>query len=144
MHDAVRQAVRKEWPEVNRAVLDQPARHVHARIFFKRRVADVRIGLVVAQQDIEFRLVLLDQTVFQRQGLALVVHDDVIEVRDFPHQRAGLGVQPARFQEIRFHAIAQGTRFPDVQNVSQGVLEQIDARLRGKAGGFLYRVPLRE
>ena len=135
--DPVREAVREERPEVNRAVFDQAPRHVHARKFLERGVSNVRVRLVVAQQHIEFRLILLDQTVFERQGFALVVHDDVVEIRDFPHQRTGLGIQPAGFEEIRFHAIAQGTRFPHVQNISQGVLEQVDARLGGKAGGFL-------
>ena len=144
MDDPVREAVREKRPEINRAVFDQAPRHVHARIFLERGVANVRVRLVVAQQDIEFRLVLLDQIVFERQGFALVVHDDVIEIRDFPHQRAGFGIQPAGFEEVRFDAIPQGTRFPHVQNISQGVLEQIDARLGGKAGGFLMRVPSQE
>ena len=144
MDDPVREAVREERPEVNRAVFDQAPRDVHARIFLKRRVSDVRVRLVVAQQHIEFRLILLDQIVFERQGFALVVHDDVVDVRDFAHQRTGLGIHPAGFQEIRFHAIAQGTRFSHVQNISQGVLEQVDARLCGKAGGFLMRVPSQE
>ena len=135
--DPVGKAVRKERPEINRAVFDQAPRHVHARKFLERGVANVRVGLVVAQQDIEFRLVLLDQAVFERQGFALVVHDDVVEIRDFPHQGAGFGVHPAGFEEVGFHAVAQGTRFPHVQNVPQRVLEQIDARLGGKAGGFL-------
>ena len=82
--DAVREAVREKRPEVNRAVFDQAPRHVHARIFLERRIANVRVGLVVAQQHIEFRLVLLDQAVFERQGFALVVHDDVVDDPRFP------------------------------------------------------------
>ena len=138
MHDAVRQAVREKGAKVDRTVFDQPARDINTRIFFKRGVADVGIRFIVAQQDVEFRLVLLDEVVFQRQGFALIVHHDVVEVRDFSDQRAGLCVHPARFQEIRAHTVAQGTRFPDIQNFSQRILEQVHPRLHGKAGGFLY------
>ena len=130
MHHAVRQAGRKVRPEINRAILLQPPRHVHARIFFERRVANVRICLVVAQQHVEFRLVLLDQIVFKRQRLFLVVHDDVIHVGNFAHQRPGLRVLPARLQKVRPHAAAQRTRLAHVQNLPAGVLEQVHPGLR--------------
>src|SRR5580704_17127043 len=60
MNDAVGEAVREAGPETDRAILAQAARHVNSRIFFKRREADVRIGLVIPQQDVEFRLILFD------------------------------------------------------------------------------------
>ena len=50
---------------------------------------------------------LLDEIIFERQGFFLVVHDDVIDVGDFAHQRAGLGVLPVRFQKVGAHAAAQ-------------------------------------
>ena len=53
---------------------------------------DVGIGLVVAQQDVEARLALLDEVVFERQRLMLVVDQDVLDVDGFAHERAGLGV----------------------------------------------------
>ncbi len=95
MYDAIRKAVGKIRPEVDGAVLDQSPRNIHARVFLEGRVTNVRVGLVVAKQDVELRFILLDQAVFQRQGFAVVVHHDIIEVRDFANQRAGLGVQPA-------------------------------------------------
>ena len=65
------------------------------------------IGLIVAQQDIEFRLVLLDEIIFERQRFPSIVDHDVIKIGDFAHQRAGLGVLPARFEKIGAHALAQ-------------------------------------
>ena len=138
VHDAVRQAVREIRAEVERAVFAQPARDVDARIFLKRGEADVRIGLVVAQQDVELRLVLLDEVVFERQRFAFVVHDDVIEVGDFADQRTGLGVGPARLQEIGTDARAQRSGLADVEDCAQGVLEQVHPGLGGQGRGFVF------
>ena len=92
MDHAIGEARREVRAEINRAVLDQAARDVDARILFKRGVADVGISLVVAKQDIEFRLVLLDEIVFEGQRFFLIVDDDVIQIGDFADERAGLGV----------------------------------------------------
>ena len=55
VHDAIGEAMGKERAEIDRTVFAQPARDVHARIFFKGRETNIGIGLVVPQQDIEFR-----------------------------------------------------------------------------------------
>ncbi len=77
MHEAVGEAGREIRAEIKRAVFDEAARDVDARIFFECGVADVGIGFVVAQQDVELRLVPLDEIVFEREGLSFVVDDDV-------------------------------------------------------------------
>ena len=56
------------------------------------RQLDVWIRLVVAQQDVEARLPLLDQVVLKRQRLALVVDCDVLDVDRLAHQRSSLRV----------------------------------------------------
>ena len=136
VHQPVRQAGREVRAEIDRAVLVQPPRHVHARILLERRVANVGIGLVVAQQNVEFRLVLLDQFVFERQRFFLVVDDDVFEVGRLAHQRAGLRVLPARFQKVRAHAAAQRARLPHVDDRFSRILEQVHPRLGGQTGDF--------
>ena len=118
MHDAVGEAVREKRPEIDRAILAQAARDVDARIFFKCREADVRIGLVIPQQHVEFRLILLDEVIFERQGFAFVVDDDVIDIGDFAHQRAGLCIRPSRFEKVGAHARAQRAGLADVQGLS--------------------------
>ena len=123
MDKPVGEAGREVRPEIRRAVFVQAARHVNARILFKSGIADVGIGLIVAQQDVEFRHVPLDKVVFKRQRLFLVVHDDIFEVRDFADERTRLCVLPARFQEIGFDAAAQRACLADVEDFAAGVLK---------------------
>ena len=52
------------------------AREVDAREVLVERDPDVRIGLVVAQPDVEGRAVLLDEVLLGEQGLGLVLRDD--------------------------------------------------------------------
>ena len=113
----------KERAEIDRTVLAQPARDVHARIFFKGRETNIGIGLIVPQQDIEFRLIALDEIIFERQSLAFVIDDDVIEVGDLAHQGTGFGVHPSRFEKVGTHPRAQGAGLADVQNGAEGILE---------------------
>ncbi len=79
MHQPMRQVAGKIRAVVSGPVLDQPARHVHARILLAGQL-DVRERLVIAQQDVEARLPLLDQVVFKRQRLFVVVDQDVFDV----------------------------------------------------------------
>ena len=66
-------------PEVARAVVLQPARHPDARKRLLHRDLDVRIRLVVAQRDVEARLVLLDQVGLEDERMRLARHDDRVE-----------------------------------------------------------------
>ena len=68
----VREIAREIRAEVSRAVLAQAARDEHLGVTVGERELDVRVGLVVAQQDVEARLALLDQVVFEREGLVLI------------------------------------------------------------------------
>ena len=143
MDQAVREARGEVGPEIDRAVFFETPRHVHARIFLERRVANVGIGLVVAQQDIEFRLVLLDQIVFERERFLLVVHDDVSNVGDLAHERACLRVAPPRFQKIGLHARTQRPRLAHVEDFSGGVLEDVHPGLQGQLLGFFEKFHFR-
>ncbi len=88
VHQPVRQVAGKIRAVVSGAVLDQAARHVHARILFVGEL-DVRKRLVIPQQDVEARLPLLDEIVLERQRLFVVVDQDVFDV-------AGVGDQACR------------------------------------------------
>ena len=118
VYQPVGEAPWKIRAKVDRAILGEPPGHVDSWIFFKRRVADVWICLVVAQQNIELRLMLLDQIVFERQRLALVVHHDIFDVHNFADERSRLRVLPPRFEEVGFHAVPQRYRLAYVQDVS--------------------------
>ena len=82
VQNAPRQTGREIGPKIKRAVLLDPPGEINARIFFRRGELDVRIGLVVAQQNVEFRVIALDEIIFKRQRLALVVHHDRFQVGD--------------------------------------------------------------
>ena len=60
----IRQARWEIGAEIHRAVFGQAAGDVDPREFLEGGVADVRVGFVVAQEDIEFRFILLDEIVF--------------------------------------------------------------------------------
>ena len=86
VHEPVRQIARKVRPIVRAAVLPKPPRHIHSRKLLSGQF-DVGIGLVIAQQDVETRLVLLDQIVFERQRFFVVVDLDEIDIPGFADQR---------------------------------------------------------
>ena len=92
MHQPVRQVAGKIRPEVSRAVFYQTPRDIHARIPLAGQL-DIRIGFVVPQQNVEARLILLDQVVLERQRLFLVVDQNVIDVARLGDQRPGLDLE---------------------------------------------------
>src|SRR5206468_3820635 len=51
-------------------------------------------------------------------------------------QRAGLGINPARFEEVGTHAAAQVARLANIKDLLARILEEIDARTFGKLRGF--------
>ena len=62
------------------AVLLQAAGNVDAGVPLIGEL-DIRVGFVVAQQDVEARLVLLDEIVFEGECLFFVVDQDVVDSR---------------------------------------------------------------
>src|SRR6267378_6334135 len=136
MENAARQTCGKVRAKVQRSVFGGVARKVHAWIFWRRGELDIRIRLVIAKYDVEFRAILLDEVVFERQRFALVAYDNGFEVGDLARQRTGFGVHPTRFEKVGTHAAAQVARFADVKDVVTGIFEEIDARTFRKLRGF--------
>src|SRR6202040_2791226 len=66
-------------PEVRPARAMALAREVHARVVLVERDGDERIGLVVAQADVEARAVLLDEALLGQQRLCLRGDDDALD-----------------------------------------------------------------
>ncbi len=64
VHDPVGQIAGKIRPEVDAAVFLQSPGHINAGKSLGQGQLDIRISLVVAQQDVETRLLLFDQVVF--------------------------------------------------------------------------------
>ena len=137
--DAVGEIAGKIGAVVGAAVLAQAARDEDLGIAVAERELDVGVGLVVAQQDVEARLALLDEVVFEREGLAFVVDEDVVEVDGLAHERAGLGVGLRGLEQIGADARAQVLRLADVDDLALGVLVEVDPGPVGRVRIFSWR-----
>ena len=122
LRNSIRQIARKVRPVIRSAILAQPARHKNLGIAVSQRQLHIRIGLVVAQQDVKARLPLFDQIVLERQCLVLVVDEDVVHIDGLAHQRSRLGVRLRSLQQIRAHPRPQILRLADVDHLIVGVL----------------------
>ena len=125
---------------VGGAVLAQTARDEDLGIAIGERELHVGVGLVVAQQDVEARLALLDQVVFERQRFVLVGDQDVVDVDGLAHERAGLGVGLRGFEQIGADAGAKVLGLADVDDLALGVLVEVHARLGGQNANFLDEI----
>jgi hypothetical protein len=119
------QVARKERTVVGAAVFAQPAGHKYFGVAVGQGQLYVRVSLVISQQDVETGLALLDEVVFERQGLMLVLHQDVVYVHGFAHERAGLGVCLGSVQNVRAYPGAQVICFADVDHLAVGIFVQI-------------------
>ena len=88
-----------------------------------------RVGLVVAEQDVEAGLQRLDQVVFQQQRFGLGADGGGVDLHHAGHHlgnaRAG-----QRLAEVRAHPLAQVPRLAHVQHGAGCVLHPIDAGQR--------------
>ena len=111
------------------------AREVHAREVLVEGDRDVRIGLVVAQPDVEARLVLLDEVLLGQQRLGLGLDDEVLDRVD---ELAQLD-EPARgrAREVRGDALADRLGLAHVEHAPAGVAEQVHAGLVGQRAALL-------
>jgi len=136
MQDAAGEAGGKIRTEIERAIFLDAAREVDAGISFGSGEFDVRVGFVVPEHDVELRAVLLDEIVFESEGFAFVTDKDGLEVSNFAGQRTGFCVDPTGFEKIRTHAAAERRSFADIQDVADGVFEQIDAGAFGEKRSY--------
>ena len=98
------------------------------------RQLDERIGLVVAQNDVEARLFGFDQALFEQQRLGLAGGHRDADVAHLGHQRHGLGGEPGR-AEIRRDTGLQAARLADVEDFAILADHLVDAgpgRQRGQ------------
>ncbi len=140
LDDAVGQVAGKVGAVVGGAVLAQAAGDEDFGEAVGEGELDVGVGLVVAQQDVEAGLALLDEVVFKGQGLVLVGDEDVVEIDGLAHQRAGFGVGLGGFKKIGAHARAQVLGLADVDDLALGVFVEVDAGLGGEGADFLVEV----
>ena len=135
VHQPVREVARKVGTEVGRTVLAQAPRDVDARILFGGEL-DIRVSLVVAQQDVVARLPLLDEIVLEREGFFFVVDTDEFEVARLADERAGLGIYEPVFIEVAAHAGAQILGLAHIDHRAVSVLVQVHAGQGWQLGHF--------
>jgi hypothetical protein len=125
--DAPGQIAGEIRPVVRGAVAAQAAGDKDLRVAVGEGELHVGIGFVVAQQDVEAGLALLDEIIFERQGFVFVVDHDVVDIDGFAHERAGFGVGLRGFQQIGADARTEVFGFADVDHFAVGIFVQIDA-----------------
>ena len=126
LHGAAARAGRQERPEVAVPVPEDPSRHERARPGLPRRDLDVRVRLVVAEEDVVAGPVLLDEGVLEGEGLALGLRDDRVDRGELGEERLRLRVlRPG--VEVRREPLADRARLPDIQDLPGRVLVKVDA-----------------
>ena len=120
----MRQVAGKIRTVIGGPVFFQAARHIHARISFAGEL-DVGISLVVAQQDVVARLVLLDEIIFERQRFFFVVDLNEIDGPRFADQRSGFDVGQAVVIEVAADPAAEIFCLADVDDGAVGVFVEI-------------------
>ena len=137
---AVGEVAGKVGAVVGGAVFAQSARDEDLGEAVGEGELDVRVGLIVAQQDVEARLALLDEVVLESKGLMLVGDENVLDIDGLSHERAGFGVGLRRFKQIRADAGAQVFGLADIDHFAFCVLVEIHPGLGGKCADFLVEV----
>jgi hypothetical protein len=131
LHRPARERGGHERTGVDVAVALDGACHEHPRRPLGHGQLQVRIGLVVAQQDVEARNALLDQPVLEREGLDDRVGDDHVERRGRGEERVDARTHPVG-AEIGADAVAEHARLADVQGLAGRAGEDVHAGLLGQ------------
>jgi hypothetical protein len=120
--DAVSQRSREVGSKVERTVFAKTSGDVDAGIALGDGELYIRIAFVVAKKDVVARLLLLNEVVFERESLALVVDDDVLDVDGLAEEGASLGVGHGGFNEIGAYPGAEALGLADINDLTLGVL----------------------
>jgi hypothetical protein len=121
--------------EVGAFALVALAREVDAREVLVEADGDVGVRLVVAQPDVELRLVLLDEVLLGEQRLGLGDDHERLDVVDLLGQR-GRAVH-RRVGEVAGHPLADRLRLAHVDHAAAPVPEEVHAGLVGKPPALL-------
>ena len=130
---------RKERAGVEVAVAGHLPRHQHAGEPLRRRELQVRIVLVVPQEDVEAGGALLDQVALEREGLDERVGDDDLQAGDLVEQGIGLGARAVR-PEVAPDPIPQGPGASHVDRVPAAVVVQVHSGLLRQAADLLPEI----
>ena len=142
LDDLIDLIVRRVWTEVTGAVLVLLPHLQNPRVELVRHL-DVRIGLVVLQQGVVARLMLLDEIILEHQRLELRIDDDVLEALHQMHHLLDLHGFLIGFLEVLLDAVFQHLRFADIDDLILRAVHDIDARERRQLLELLLDIKLR-
>ncbi|MNV73895.1 hypothetical protein D3C71_1670680 [compost metagenome] len=108
--------------EIFRFIFKHPSCHFKARMAFVRDF-DVGKSLVILQQHIITRHMLLDQVALQNERFHVAAGHNVLEVADVRNEPLGFAVMAAR--KIGADPVLQHLRFANVNNGPLFVLHQV-------------------
>jgi hypothetical protein len=96
----------------------------------------VDVALVVLEDDVVARPVLLDQVVLENQRFLLGAGDDVIDAHRSRDQELHRGPAVTTLAEVVPHPRSQRLSFSDIDHPPGFVLEKVDARVGREALGL--------
>ncbi len=105
-----------------------------------QRELDVGVGLIVTEQNVEARLALLDEVVFQRERFPLVCDENVLEIDGLAHEGTGFCVGLVGGKKIGPHARAQVFCLSDVDHLAFGVLVEVTAGAGRECAYFVVQI----
>src|SRR5712691_68820 len=126
VNDSVRQVGREVRAIVGAAIFSEPARDIYSREALSQRQLYIGISLIVAQQDVETRLPLLDEVIFKRERLFVICNDDIVNVHRLADQGSSLGILHPAFMKVGANAAAKVLGLAHINNLALGVLVQIN------------------
>ena len=138
-HGLAGETRRQERAGVEAAIALHAARDEDAREPFVRRQLQIRIILVVAEQDVVLRRPLFDQVVLERQRLDDRIGDDNLKAHDLVEQRIGLRIAAVGAKVVP-DPVAERPRLADVNGVAIRVEVQIHSRLLRQPGNLLLEI----
>src|SRR5229473_497429 len=127
VNNPVRKVGREVGAIVSAAIFPKSAGDIDSRESLAQSELYVRISLIIAQQDVETRLSLLDEIVFERKRFFVVGDDDIVNIHRFAYQGSSFRVLDAAFVKIGSNPAAEVLGFADINNLALGVLVQIHA-----------------
>ena len=100
--------------------------------------AEVRVRLVVAEQDVVLGLVLLDEAVFEQQRVELGVNDGELQPHNLRHHAARFLVVASRLVEVARNPVFQVLGLADVNQVAGFVEVAVHAGLVGQVADLFF------
>ena len=137
VHDAVSQIAGKVGAIILAAILFEPAGDINPRVAFGQSKLDIGVGFVVAEKNVEARLLLLDEVVLKGKGFFVVADNDVLDVHGLAKQGAGLGIGFSHpLLKIGADAGAQVLGLANINDLAFSVFIEINAGMAGDGPDF--------